>query len=118
QEKVSRVWTALGYSTVIELPSKPLQAVLGDQDAFKLEFVGQSVTLKPLLPGARSNLFIFTEWGRFPFLISTGAATHADFLVRVRYRQDREKESVRLGSRRRITVRKKSSTQGYTLKAL
>jgi hypothetical protein len=118
-DRIARVRTALGYSTVIELPSKPLQAVLGDQDAFKLEFVGQSVTLKPLIAGAKSNLFLFTEWGRFPFLISTGPATQADLLIRVRYLgADTEKESVHRGHRRRIRVEKKSSAQGFTLKAL
>lgn len=115
-ESVTRVQTALGYSTVVEFQSKPTQAVLGDQDAFKLEYIGNSVTLKPLLPGARSNLFIFTDFGRFTFLISTGNATHADFLVRVRFKAvDHERESSPKGPRRRISVGRKSSAQGFTL---
>lgn len=115
-ESVSRVQTALGYSTVVEFQSKPTQAVLGDQDAFKLEYIGNSVTLKPLLPGAKSNLFIFTDFGRFTFLISTGNAAHADFLVRVRFKTvDPERKSRPRGLRRRISVGRKSSAQGFAL---
>lgn len=118
-DSVNRIQTALGYSTVVEFQSKPTQAVLGDQDAFKLEFVGNSVTLKPLLPRAKSNLFIFTEWGRLTFLITTGNATHADFLVRVKLRTEtRERESTPTGPRRKIRVEKKSSAQGFTLAVL
>ena len=49
------IQTAIGFSTILEFQSKPLSAVLGDQDGFKLEYVGNSITLKPLIHGAKSR---------------------------------------------------------------
>jgi len=82
-DKVASIQTALGYSTIIEFPYKPTSAVLGDQDAFKLEYVGKSITVKPLIPGAKSNLFVYTEHGRFNCTLRTVSASEVDYLVKV-----------------------------------
>lgn len=86
ENKVIGINTALGYSTIIELSSKPISAVLGDQDAFKLEYVGNSITVKPLIPGAKSNLFIFTEYDRFNCTLRTTAPGEVDYIVKLRRR--------------------------------
>ena len=76
--------TALGYSTILEFSSKPISAVLGDQDAFRLEFVGNSITVKPLLPHAKSNLFVFTEYERFSCTLKSGQASEVDYVVKLK----------------------------------
>ena len=85
--EVVNVKTSLGYSTLLEFSSKPTSAVLGDQDAFKLEYVGNSLTLKPLLPRAHSNLFIFTEFDRFNCEIRTVSMDQVDYIVRIRAKE-------------------------------
>jgi hypothetical protein len=76
--------TALGFSTILEFPLKPLSAVLGDQDAVKLEYIGESITLKPLANTVRTNLFVFTPGGRYAFSIQNSPASSVDYIVRVR----------------------------------
>ena len=83
ESKVVLINTALGYSTIMEFTSKPLSAVLGDQDAFKIEYVGNSITLKPLLSRAQSNLFVFTEYDRFNCTLRTVAPAEVDYIVKV-----------------------------------
>lgn len=82
-KQVVLIKTALGYSTVIEFTSKPISAVVGDQDAFKLEFVKNSITVKPLIPHAASNLFVFTEYDRFNCTLKTVSSSEVDYLVRI-----------------------------------
>lgn len=83
ESKVVTVNTALGYSTIIQFSTKPISAVLGDQDAFKLEYVGNSITIKPLIPHAKSNLFIFTEYDRFNCTLKTVSARDVDYIVKL-----------------------------------
>ena len=80
---VTVVNTAVGFSTILEFQSKPISAVLGDQDSFKLEYVGTSITIKPLVGHAKSNLFIFTEYERFNCQIVTVPPAQVDYIVRI-----------------------------------
>ncbi len=80
---VGEVKTALGYSTILQFDSRPTSVVLGDQDAFKVEYVGDGLTLKPLVPGSRTNLFVFTDYDRFNFRVVTASADQAEYLVKV-----------------------------------
>ena len=79
--------TAIGYSTILEFSSKPISAVLGDQDSFKLEYVANSITIKPLMARARSNLFVFTEFDRFNCKLNTVTGTGVDFIVRIKLKE-------------------------------
>lgn len=83
EDKVVLINTALGYSTILEFNSRPISAVLGDQDSFKLEYVGNSITLKPLLPHSHSNLFIFTEYDRFNCTLRTVSPSEVDYSVKI-----------------------------------
>lgn len=83
ETRIGVVRTALGYSTLVQFDSRPSSVILGDQDAFKVEQVGNALAIKPLVRGAKSNLFAMTEGGRFNFRLVTGAAEDVDFTVRV-----------------------------------
>ena len=83
-QEVGVVNTAVGYSTVVQLSQKPLNVVIGDQTSFRVEFINDSITIKPLRPGAKTNLFIFTENDRFNLTIRVGPAAAVDYVVRVR----------------------------------
>jgi hypothetical protein len=74
----------MGYSTVLQLSQKPLNVVLGDQAAFRVEFINDSITIKPLRPNAKSNIFIFTENDRFNLTIKSGSVSLVDYVIRLR----------------------------------
>jgi hypothetical protein len=75
--------TAPGFSTILQFDARPTSVVVGDQDAFKVEYVGDGLTLKPLMPGVKSNLFVFTEYDRFNFRLVSTSSEQADYLVKV-----------------------------------
>jgi hypothetical protein len=99
---------------MVEFSTKPTQAVLGDQDAFKLEYIGNSITLKPVVQNAKSNLFVYTEWGRFTFTVSTVAPGAADYLVKVAFKSEETKVPA-ARSPKRIPVSRSATAQGFTL---
>jgi Conjugal transfer protein len=82
--EVAVIRTEIGYSTIIQFDSKPTSAVLGDQDAFKVEYVGNSLTVKPVMPSSRTNLFAFTDYDRFNFKLETTRGADVDYLVKVK----------------------------------
>jgi hypothetical protein len=83
-KEVGTVNTAISYSTVIQLSQKPLNVVLGDQSAFRVEFINDSITIKPARSGAKTNLFIFTENDRFNLTLKAGSPASVDYVVRLR----------------------------------
>lgn len=83
ESEVAQINTALGYSTILQFDARPSSAVLGDQDAFKVEYVGNSITIKPLRGGIRTNLFVFTDYERFNFRLNSGTSTSVDYLVKI-----------------------------------
>ena len=99
ESEVGQIQTALGYSTILQFDSRPTSAVLGDQDAFKVEYVGNSLTLKPVVPGAKTNLFIFTDYDRFNFRLVTGPSAQVDYVVKVK-RKSAASEALDLGAER------------------
>jgi hypothetical protein len=113
------IQTALGFSTILEFQSKPLSAVLGDQDGFKLEYVANSITLKPLIAGAKSNLFVFTDSGRYNFSIQAGTSSSVDYIVTIKPPEDSSQSSgiahKETDPYRVVTVNRKASAQGFTL---
>jgi len=93
QDKIATVKTALGIATIVQVPDRPSSVVIGDQDAFKVEYLDQAITIKPLRPGAKSNLYIYTEWRRFNVVLVTGAEATADYVVYLESPRSRKTES-------------------------
>ncbi len=78
------VRTALGLSTMIELPNSPKSVVAGDMDAFRVEYSGQALAIKPVLAGAKSNLFVATARGDFRFQLLVVDPGSADYVIRIK----------------------------------
>ncbi len=117
------IHTALGFSTILEFESKPTSAVLGDQDGIKLEYVGNSITLKPLIGGSHTNLFVFTEFDRYNFAIQTGSSSLVDYIVRIKPTPDRKDQSSVSVTKspeafKTISVNRDKTSNGFILKAL
>jgi hypothetical protein len=81
QDQIATVGTAIGIATIIQVPDRPNSIVVGDQAAFKVEYLDQAITIKPLRPAAKSNLYIYTDYRRFNVQLVTGAEAAADYVV-------------------------------------
>lgn len=87
-DQIVTVKTSLGIATIIQVPDRPNSVVVGDQDSFKVEYLDQAITIKPLSNGAKSNLYIYTDWRRFNVALISGNEAIADYVVYL----DRPKE--------------------------
>lgn len=80
-DQIVTVKTSLGIATIIQVPDRPNSVVVGDQDSFKVEYLDQAITIKPLSSGAKSNLYIYTDWRRFNVALISGSEAIADYVV-------------------------------------
>lgn len=81
KDQIVTVRTALSVATIIQVPDRPTSLVVGDQTAFKVEYLDQAITIKPIHGGARSNLYIYTDYRRFNVQLVTTAEASADYVV-------------------------------------
>ncbi|MDA8304907.1 MAG: hypothetical protein M0016_07070 [Deltaproteobacteria bacterium] len=63
--------TALGYVSVVTLPTIPLDVAMGNTGAFSEQVVGRQIFIKPITydTGTTSNLEIFTKYGLINILL-------------------------------------------------
>ncbi|GIL16356.1 MAG: hypothetical protein BroJett040_01070 [Oligoflexia bacterium] len=81
KDQIVTVRTALGVATIIQVPDRPNSLVVGDQSAFKVEYLDQAITIKPLHGSARSNLYIYTDYRRFNVQLVSGPEGASDYVV-------------------------------------
>jgi len=81
KDQIVTVNTALTVATIVQVPDRPLSVVVGDSEAFKVEYLDQAITIKPLSSSARSNLYIYTDYRRFDVALVTGSERSADYVV-------------------------------------
>tara|TARA_B110001454_G_scaffold219194_1_gene251342 strand:- start:96195 stop:96932 length:738 start_codon:yes stop_codon:yes gene_type:complete len=80
-DQIATVRTSLGIATIIQVPDRPTSVVVGDQNSFKVEYLDQAITIKPTVGGAKSNLYIYTDWKRFNVELISGPESVADYVV-------------------------------------
>ncbi len=80
-DQITNVRTALGIATIIQVPDTPNSVVVGDQSAFKVEYLDRAITIKPLNMNAKSNLYVYTDWKRYNVQLTTGSLDAADYVV-------------------------------------
>lgn len=80
-DQIVTVRTSLGIATIIQVPDRPNSVVVGDQDAFKVEYLDQAITIKPLMSGAKSNLYVYTDYKRFNVELISGTEDSSDYVV-------------------------------------
>lgn len=80
-DQIVTVKTSLGIATIIQVPDRPNSVVVGDQNAFKVEYLDQAITIKPVASGVKSNLYIYTDWKRFNVELVSGSEAGADYVV-------------------------------------
>jgi hypothetical protein len=80
-DHILTVKTALGIATIIETPEAIQSAVIGDQSAFKVEYLNRAVTIKPLRPFAKTNLYLQTAVRRYDLRLVTAKQNAADYII-------------------------------------
>jgi len=80
---VATVHTALGFTTMLTFDSRPSTVILGDQDAFKIEYAVNGLAIKPVVPHADTNLFVFTDYDRYNFKLIAGPTADADYVLKI-----------------------------------
>lgn len=80
-DQIVTVRISLGIATIIQVPDRPNSVVVGDQESFKVEYLDEAITIKPLSSGARSNLYVYTDWKRFNIELISGHEAQADYVV-------------------------------------
>lgn len=80
-DQIVQVRTSLGIATIIQVPDRPNSVVVGDQDSFKVEYLDQAITIKPLRSGAKTNLYIYTDWRRYNVELVSGSESSSDYVV-------------------------------------
>lgn len=91
-DQIITVRTALGIATIIQVPDRPSSVVVGDQDKFKVEYLDQAITIKPLRAGAKSNLYVYTDYQRYNVQLVTGAESSSDYVVYLENLKTKQKE--------------------------
>lgn len=81
KDQIISVETRLGIATLIQLPERPSSVVIGDQGSFKVEYLDKAVTVKPLFVGARTNLYVYTDFHRFNIELVPSRGKSPDYLV-------------------------------------
>jgi hypothetical protein len=74
--EMAPIYVEPGYSTLLKFDSHPEPGLIGDQDAFKVEYMKNIVAIKPLMPRGKSNLFVFTKDGQFGFQLISSHGKH------------------------------------------
>ncbi|MBY0316106.1 MAG: TrbG/VirB9 family P-type conjugative transfer protein [Bdellovibrionales bacterium] len=80
-DQIVTVKTSVGIATIIQVPDRPNSLVVGNPSGFKVEYLDQAITIKPNYSGARSNLYIYTDYRRFNIQLVTTAESVADYVV-------------------------------------
>lgn len=80
-DQILTVKTALGIATIIQLPETIQSAIIGDQSAFKIEYLDRAVTIKPLRGSAKTNLYLVADKKRYNIRLQTLTQDSADYIV-------------------------------------
>ena len=85
----------LGQSTVLRFRETPKKVVVGNQNYFNVEFIGNDITIQPQGP-VKTNLFVYGEYHTFGFILKAGNYNQYDDLVNVLWNSPRMKRKKRV----------------------
>jgi hypothetical protein len=100
ENEVAAFRVGIGFSTLLQFDTRPSQVIVGDQDSFKVEYVGDAIAIKPLRSGVATNLFVVTQGGKFNFRVSAVRGLEPDYVLRIKRKsEDRPTGSTALQTR-------------------
>jgi hypothetical protein len=100
-KKMEPVYLKLGQSTVLRFRETPKKVVVGNQNYFNVEFVGNDITIQPQGP-VKTNLFVYGEYHTFGFILNAGSFRKYDDLVNVTWKSPK----IRMSQRRKLSSKK------------
>jgi len=100
--KMQNVRLRMGKATVLRFPEKPKKVVIGNQNYHSVEFIDNDVTIQPL-GDVSTNLFIYTLYHTYGFLLSVCHSCAYDDLVYVKWKS-------KVAPRRRAPRKEKKTT--------
>lgn len=83
-DEIIEVKTALGIATIIQMPDTVQSAIMGDQSAYRIEYVDRAVTIKPLRASAKTNLYLFTKERRYNLRLTVVPQNLAYYIIYIR----------------------------------
>jgi len=84
-KNMQNIYLKLGQSTVLRFTETPKKVVVGNQNYFNIEFIGNDITIQP--QGiVKTNLFVYGEYHTFGFILNVGAGSSYDDLVNVSWK--------------------------------
>ena len=82
-KKMELVRLSLGKSTILRFREKPKKIVLGNETAYKVDFIEKDMILQPKAIN-KTNLFVYTEKNIYGFLLLSTDFGEYDDLVNIR----------------------------------
>lgn len=93
---------SLGQSTVLRFRDKPQKVIVGNQNYYNIEFVGNDLAIQPLA-NVDTNLFVYCDYGRvYGFLLNVISSRSYDDLVNVKWRP---KNTIKISSKPKVKKR-------------
>lgn len=122
-DELSQVHTAVGIATIIQCPEAVSSVIIGDQGAFKIEYLDKAITIKPLRVGAKTNLYISTATTRYSVRLNSVSQDSADFIVYLAPKSSVEKSEVKWREFQRsvtkgnltLELKRVGRTKGFTI---
>ena len=83
--KMQLIYLKMGRATVLRFTSKPRKVVIGNQNYYSIEFIDNDLTIQPL-GKAETNLFVYTPYRTYGFILRVCSSCRSDDLVFVRWK--------------------------------
>lgn len=81
-QKVAKIYTRAGRSTILNFPIKPSKVILGNTGAFAVQYIENDLAISPLASGVTSNLFVYLAGRRFGFDLVPSSSSDEVVIVR------------------------------------
>lgn len=79
------IFVSLGRSTVLRFDERPKPVIVGNQNYYNIEYLGNDVSIQPL-GRFETNLFAYTESITYGFILKPGSESNYDDLIVIKYR--------------------------------
>ena len=86
-KKMQVVYLKMGMATVLRFTAKPKKVVIGNQNYFTVEFIDNDLTIQPI-GKAETNLFVYTPYRTYGFILRVCSSCRSDDLVFVRWKSN------------------------------
>ena len=85
--KMQLIYLKMGRATVLRFTSKPKKVVIGNQNYYAVEFIDNDLTIQPQ-GKVETNLFVYTPYRTYGFILSVCSSCRADDLVFVKWKSN------------------------------